>query len=131
MGDIDKVVHREQAALEQQILTLAGQLNATEYHLLKRLDAFDECDGWHGDGIKSFAHWLNWKIGMGNVMAREKVRIAEYGTAQHLEYLVRKFRSLKQQELDSNKEPSCHQIPSCDIQNQVVERRCTWRHQCD
>jgi len=147
---------QEQAALEQQILTLAGQLNATEYHLLKRLDAFDECDGWHGDGIKSFAHWLNWKIGMGNVMAREKVRvakslrdlplidaafeqgalsytkvramtriataanesfllqIAECGTAQQLEFMIRKFRSLKQQELDSNEEPSCHQVPTCD-----------------
>ena len=144
----------DQATLEHQILTLAGQLNATEYHLLKRLDAFDKCGGWQGDGIKSFSHWLNWKIGMGNVMAREKVRvakalrdlplidaafeqgglsytkvramtriatpdnesfllqIAEYGTAQQLECLVRKFRSLKQQELDSAEDISECQIPA-------------------
>ncbi|MFT6434595.1 MAG: hypothetical protein ACJAVI_002644 [Candidatus Azotimanducaceae bacterium] len=147
---------QDQAILEHQILTLAGQLNATEYHLLKRLDAFDECGGWHGDGIKSFSHWLNWKIGMGNVMAREKVRvakalrdlplidaafaegvlsytkvramsriattanesfllqIAEYGTAQQLERLVRKFCSLNQQELDSSEEIGERQIPTCD-----------------
>jgi hypothetical protein len=146
----------EQTTLEQEILTLAGQLNATEYHLLKRLDAFDGCGGWHGDGIKSFSHWLNWKIGMGSVMAREKLRvakalrdlpltdaafekgelsytkvraitriatpanesfllqIAEYGTARQLEHLVRKFRSLKQQELDTALETSGHQIPACD-----------------
>ena len=147
---------QDQATLEDQILTLAGQLNATEYHLLKRLDAFDECGGWHGDGIKSFTHWLNWKIGMGNVMAREKVRvakalrelplidaafeqgelsytkvramtriatpanesfllqIAEYGTAQQLECLVRKFRSIEQQELDNAEDTSGRQIPACD-----------------
>jgi len=45
--------------------------------LLKRLDAFDECDGWYGDGIKSFVHWQNWEIGMGNLMAPEKVRVAK------------------------------------------------------
>ena len=147
---------QDEATLEHQILTLAGQLNATEYHLLKRLDAFDECGGWQGDGIKSFSHWLNWKIGMGNVMAREKVRvakalrdlplidaafeqgelsytkvramtriatpanesfllqIAEYGTAQQLECLVRKFRSLKQQELDNSEDTSEREIPTCD-----------------
>lgn len=62
--------------LEDKIVTLAAQLNAANYHMLKLLAEFDDIGGWQGDGIKSFAHWLNWKIGMGYVMAREKVRVA-------------------------------------------------------
>lgn len=123
--------------LEGEILTLAGQINAADYRLIKLLDEFDDNNGWQGDGIKSFAHWLNWKIGMGHMMARKKVRvakvlrvlpmidrafangeisyskvramtrvathsneqfllqIAEYGTAQHVEYLVKKYRLAK------------------------------------
>ena len=119
--------------LEKAILTAAAQINASNYRFLKLLAEFDEKGGWHGDGIKSFSHWLNWKIGMGSVMGREKVRvaralvdlplietafskgeisyskvramtrvataenelflmqIAENGTAQHMEYLVRKY----------------------------------------
>ena len=63
-------------AIESRLMALAGQLSATEYQLLSLLDEFDQRGGWHGDGIKSFAHWLNWKLGMGPVIAREKVRIA-------------------------------------------------------
>jgi len=123
--------------LADQIITLSGHLNAAEYRLIKLLDEFDQNEGWHGDGIKSFAHWLNWQVGMGNVMAREKVRvaralrelpkidaaflkgevsyskvramtrvattenehflleIAEYGTAQQVEYLVKKYKLAK------------------------------------
>jgi hypothetical protein len=124
--------------LEIEILRLSGQMNAVQYRFIKLLGDFDETGGWQGDGIKSFAHWLNWKIGMGMVMGREKVRvarslpdlplidkafsegkisytkvramtrvatpeneqfllqIAEYGTADHIEYLVRKYKLCKQ-----------------------------------
>ena len=44
--------------LEIQILTVAAQINASNYNFLKLLAEFDEKGGWHGDGIKSFAHWL-------------------------------------------------------------------------
>lgn len=124
--------------LEVEILKLAGQMNAVQYQFLKLLGEYDDTGGWQGDGIKSFAHWLNWKIGMGMVMGREKVRvaralpelplidkafsegkisytkvramtrvatpeneqfllqIAEHGTADHIEYLVRKYKLCKQ-----------------------------------
>jgi hypothetical protein len=123
--------------LEVEILTMAGQMNAAQYRFLTLLFEFDEHGGWQGDGIRSFAHWLNWKVGMGMIMAREKIRvarslpdlplideafstgkisyskvramtrvanpeneafllqIAEYGTANHLEYLVRKYQRCK------------------------------------
>ncbi len=62
--------------LEARLLTLAGHLHATEFQLIKLLDEFDQLGGWQGDGIRSFTHWLNWKLGMGTMMAREKVRVA-------------------------------------------------------
>lgn len=62
--------------LEQELLTLGAQIDAATYRFIKLLAHFDEANGWQGDGIKSFAHWLNWKLGMNSVIAREKVRTA-------------------------------------------------------
>ena len=63
-------------ALCDEITTLAGHLNAANYRFLKLLDEFDRHDGWAGDGIRSLAHWLNFKCGFGDLVAREKVRVA-------------------------------------------------------
>ncbi|MFT5805690.1 MAG: hypothetical protein ACI9R8_002745 [Candidatus Paceibacteria bacterium] len=63
-------------ALETELLTLAAHLNAANYRFIKLLADFDVHQGWYGTGIKSFAHYLNWKLGMNTVMAREKVRVA-------------------------------------------------------
>jgi hypothetical protein len=40
-------------ALEVEILTLAGQMNAAQYRFLTLLFEFDEHGGWEGDGIRS------------------------------------------------------------------------------
>ena len=63
-------------ALAAEIATLAGHLNAAQYRFLKLLDEFDRAQGWTGPGVRSLAHWLNWKCGLGELMAREKVRVA-------------------------------------------------------
>ena len=52
--------------LSDEITTLAGHLNAANYRFLKLLDEFDQHDGWAGDGIRSLAHWLNFKCGLGD-----------------------------------------------------------------
>ena len=44
--------------------------------MLKLIGEFDEKGGWHGVGINSCAHWLNWKCGISLGPAREKVRVA-------------------------------------------------------
>jgi hypothetical protein len=122
--------------LAVQITTLAGQINAANYRLLKLIAEFDRRKGWEGYGIRSCAHWLNWKCGIAMAAAREKVRtakaleglpaineafqkgslsfskvramtrvateenedyllnIAEYGTAQHMEVLVKAYRTV-------------------------------------
>ena len=63
-------------ALAAEITTLAGHLNAAQFRFLKLLDEFDREQGWAGPGIRSLAHWLNWKCGIGDLAAREKVRVA-------------------------------------------------------
>lgn len=122
--------------LADQITTLAGQINAANYRFLKLIAEFDRRKGWEGYGIRSCAHWLNWKCGIAMAAAREKVRtakaleglpsineafqkgalsfskvramtrvateenedyllnIAEYGTAQHMEVLVKAYRAV-------------------------------------
>lgn len=122
--------------LADQITTLAGQINAANYRFLKLIAEFDRRQAWAGAGIRSCAHWLNWKCGIAMSAAREKIRtaraleglpginaafqkgelsfskvramtrvateeneshllnIAEYGTAQHMEVLVKAFRTV-------------------------------------
>lgn len=74
--DLAQATAIDSAALADRITRAAGQLNALNYSFIKMLDAFDQCEGWAGAGIKSFAHWLNWQCGIGAVEAREKVRVA-------------------------------------------------------
>ena len=62
--------------LADKITTLAGQINAANYHFLKLVGEFDRREGWAGFGIRSCAHWLNWKCSIGLTAAREKVRTA-------------------------------------------------------
>lgn len=63
-------------ALVLQITTLAGHLNAAHARFLALIAELDRRCGWAEWGVKSCAHWLNWKCGIGLGAAREKVRVA-------------------------------------------------------
>lgn len=67
---------RDLAHLENEITELSAHLNAATYRLLTLIREFDERHGWSGAGMKSCAHWLNWKCGIALGAAREKVRVA-------------------------------------------------------
>jgi hypothetical protein len=62
--------------LEDQITALAAHLAAGTFRLLALLREFDERGGWSGDGLRSCAHWLNWRCGIALGAAREKMRVA-------------------------------------------------------
>ena len=62
--------------LADKITTLAGQINAANYRFLKLIAEFDQREAWAGAGIRSCAHWLNWKCSIAMSAAREKVRTA-------------------------------------------------------
>ncbi len=65
------------ADLVDQITTLAGHLNAAHARFLVLIAELDRRHGWAEWGVKSCAHWLNWKCGIGLGAAREKVRVAQ------------------------------------------------------
>jgi hypothetical protein len=62
--------------LINQITELAGHLNAANARWLALIAEFDRRRGWAEWGVKSCAHWLNWKCSIGLGAAREKVRVA-------------------------------------------------------
>ena len=63
-------------ALVDEITTLAGHLNAANARFLALIAELDRRGGWAEWGVKSCAHWLNWKCGIDLGAAREKVRVA-------------------------------------------------------
>lgn len=62
--------------LEASITSLCADLNAATYRQLAMIAEFDVRYGWGDDGVRSCAHWLNWRCGISLVAAREKVRVA-------------------------------------------------------
>jgi hypothetical protein len=69
----------DDASLEQlgdEICELAAHISAATYRFLRKLSAFDRRGGWKEWGVRSCAHWLNWKCGFDIRSAREKVRVA-------------------------------------------------------
>jgi hypothetical protein len=104
-GDFSAIPTPELVA---EITTLAGHLNAANARFLALIAELDRRRGWTAWGVKSLAHWLNWKCGISMGAAREKVRemtrvaeagnedyllnIALCGTASHVEATVRGYR---------------------------------------
>jgi len=62
--------------LEAEVVALASELFAVEARFLAALAEFDRRDGWAGVGMRSCAHWLNWRCGIDLHTARERVRVA-------------------------------------------------------
>ena len=62
--------------LEKSITGLCADLNAATYRQLAMIAEFDNRRGWGDDGVRSCAHWLNWRCGISFVAAREKIRVA-------------------------------------------------------
>ncbi len=62
--------------LESQITQLAAHIHAATYRLLELIREYDDSHGWCGTGLKSCAHWLNWKCGINLGAARQKLRVA-------------------------------------------------------
>ncbi|MCK9927496.1 13E12 repeat family protein, partial [Frankia sp. Mgl5] len=70
------------ADLETAICGWAGRLAAATCGWLVLLSAFERRGGWSGIGLRSCAHWLSWRCGIGLRAAREHL-----ATARALEQL--------------------------------------------
>ena len=61
--------------LGDEIAELAAHLDAATARLLDLIREFDAGGGW-GNGFRSCAHWLAWRVGLELGAAREHVRVA-------------------------------------------------------
>jgi len=61
--------------LGDEIAELAANVNAATARLLDLIRDFDARGGW-GNGFRSCAEWLTWRIGLAPGPAREHVRVA-------------------------------------------------------
>ncbi len=52
-------------------------MRVTPYRFLLQIVEFDRREAWGHAGVKSCAHWLNWKCGIIPGAAREKIRVAK------------------------------------------------------
>ena len=90
--------NRATRELENQIIELAGHLNAANYRFLSLLAEFDRRKGWNCRATIDCAHWLNWKCGIDLGAAREKVR-----TARALEKLPHVSAAMERGEVSYSK----------------------------
>jgi hypothetical protein len=65
----------EMDRLGDEIAELSAHLEAATARLLDLIREFDARKGW-GNGFRSCAHWLSWRIGLDPGAARERVRVA-------------------------------------------------------
>ncbi|MDA8301703.1 MAG: DUF222 domain-containing protein [Actinomycetota bacterium] len=61
--------------LEDEICAHGARLAAGECHLVMLVAEMDRRGTWYGPGLKSMAHWLNWRLGTSLHAAREQVRV--------------------------------------------------------
>src|SRR3954469_5646464 len=66
----------EPEAIGDEIARTAAHLDAATHRLLTCIRAFDAAEEWGRQGALSCAHWLTWRLRLGRVAAREKVRVA-------------------------------------------------------
>ena len=76
MDVLSDIANISTAELELSITKLCADINAATYRQLVMIAEFDKRKGWGDDGVRSCAHWLNWRCGISIVAAREKVRVA-------------------------------------------------------
>src|SRR5207249_6013505 len=61
--------------LGDEIAELSAHLDAATARLLDLIREFDARGGW-GNGFRSCAEWLSWRVGLDLGAARERVRVA-------------------------------------------------------
>ena len=63
--------------LEQAVAELSAQIDEAEHRLLTLVREMDRRKRHAQHGMASMAQWLSWRVGLGPVAAREKVRVAK------------------------------------------------------
>lgn len=75
-SDCLAITNYSNAELEEQLCSWASQMSAGECHLISLIGELDRREAWGVYGIRSCAHWLNWRLGTSLGAAREQVRVS-------------------------------------------------------
>src|SRR3989449_2039423 len=101
--------------LGDEIAELAAHLEAATARLLDLIREFDARGGW-GNGFRSCAHWLSWRVGLDPGAAREKVRVA-----RALGSLPRLARALARGELSYAKVRALTRVATPETEERLLK----------
>src|SRR2546428_6063660 len=101
--------------LGDQIAELSAHLDAAAARLLDLIREFDDRGGW-GNGFRSCAHWLTWRIGLDQGAARERVRVA-----RALGSLPRLARALARGELSYSKVRALTRVATPETEERLLK----------
>ena len=100
--------------LGDEIAELSAHLEAATARLLDLIRQFDARGGW-GNGFRSCAHWLSWRVGLDIGAAREKVRVA-----RALGTLPRLARALARGELSYAKVRALTRVATLETEERLL-----------
>src|SRR5213596_3442026 len=100
--------------LGDEIAELSAHLDAATAHLLDLIRDFDARGGW-GNGFRSCAAWLTWRIGLDPGAARERVRVA-----RALGTLPRLAQALARGELSYAKVRALSRVATPETEEQLL-----------
>jgi hypothetical protein len=111
--------------LGDRIAELSAHLDAATASLLDLIREFDQRGGW-GNGFRSCAEWLSWRVGLDLGAARERVRVA-----LALETLPRLAQALAHGELSYAKVRALTRVATPETEERLPSwggpaRRRTW-----
>src|SRR2546426_6449961 len=100
--------------LGDEIAELSAHLEAATARLLDLIREFDARGGW-GNGFRSCAAWLSWRVGFSPGAAREHVRVA-----RALGTLTRLAQALARRELSYSKVPGLTRLATPETQERLL-----------
>ena len=101
--------------LGDQIAEMSARLDAATARLLDLIREFDDRGGW-GNGFRSCAHWLTWRIGLDQGAARERVRVA-----RALGSLPRLAKALARGELSYSKVRALTRVATPETEERLLK----------
>jgi phosphoglycolate phosphatase-like HAD superfamily hydrolase len=103
-------------ALEAELCSQAAHVTAGECRLVLLVGEFDRREAWVGQGLRSCAHWLNWRVGTSLGAAREQVRVG-----RALEALPHARAAFESGELSYSKVRAITRVASAELEEHLVE----------
>ncbi len=102
--------------LESELCSQAAEVSAGECRLVLLIGEFVRREAWAGAGLRSCAHWLNWRVGTSLGAAREQVRVA-----RALHRLGRVRAAFSAGELSYSKVRAITRVASPELEESLLE----------